>query len=129
MNTDLMQDDINKNDLVIVKEVGNEELQEGDIIAYNINDKIRINKIINKQNQYTTKSNKNYYPDIEKVTSDRIIGKKISNISFLGYVLKILQSQMTSVIIFLMLGLKFMYNRYMYIKKEERAEKKSNYIK
>lgn len=125
MENDLMQDDINKNDLVIVKEVRDKDLQEGDIIAYNINGKIRINKIMNKQKQYITKSNKNYYPDIEKVTSDDIIGKKISNIRFGGYILKILQSKATSIFLFLILILKFWYNRYMYIKKSERAKKKN----
>lgn len=124
MENDLMKDDINKNDLVIVKEVREKELQEEDVIAYNINGKIRINKIMNKQKEYTTKSNKNYYPDIEKITSNEIIGKKISNIRFLGIILKILQSKITSIFVFLLLVLKFTYNKYMYTKKNERLRKK-----
>lgn len=124
MENDLMENDINENDLVIVKEVKDKELQEGDIIAYNINGKIRINKIINKQKQYTTKSNKSYYPDIEKITSHQIIGKKIVNIRFLGNVLKILQSKITSIFVFLLLVFKFMYDKYIYNKKNERLRKK-----
>ncbi len=124
MKNDLMEEDINENDLVIVKKVDEKELKEGDIIAYKINNKTRINKIINKEKEYTTKSNKNYYPDIEKVTNNQIIGKKVVNIHFLGIVLEILQSKITSVFIFLSLLLKFSYNNYIYKKKKQRAIKK-----
>lgn len=124
MKNDLMRDDINKNDLVIVKKVDEKELQEGDIIAYTVNGKIRINKIINKQKEFTTKSNKNYYPDIEKIASNQIIGKKVANVHFLGFVLEILQSKITSIFVIIFLLLKFSYNNYMYQKKKERAIKK-----
>lgn len=124
MNNDLMENDISKNDLVLVKQVNEKELQEGDIIAYKVNGNIRINKIIDKQKDYTTKSNKNFQPDIEKVNSDQIIGKKIANIRFLGILLGILQSKITSIIILIILIFKFCYNKYMYIKKKERAVKK-----
>lgn len=125
MKTNLMEDDINKNDLVIVKEVDNKDLQNGDIIAYEVNGKIRINKIIYyEQDGYATKSNKNYYPDIEKTTINQIVGKKIVNIPFLGVVLEVLQSKVTSVFTLLFLILSFWYNRYIYIKKKERGRKK-----
>ena len=91
MKTDLMKEDINKNDLVIVKEVEDKNLQKGDIIAYEVNGKIRINKIIDEQEGYMTKSNRNYYPDIEKITINQIVGKKIVNIPLLGLVLELLQ--------------------------------------
>ena len=45
MKTDLMEEDIVKNSLVIVKETNEKQLQDGDIIAYELNGKIRINKI------------------------------------------------------------------------------------
>ena len=122
MNNDLMEHDINKNDLVLVKKVNEKELQEGDIIAYKVNGNIRINKIIDKQEDYTTKSNKNFQPDIEKVNGEQIIGKKIANIRFLGLLLQILQSKITSVIILIFLILKFGYNKYMYITKKERSD-------
>lgn len=125
MKTDLMEDDINKNDLVIVKEVDDKDLQDGDIIAYEVNGKIRINKILYyEQDGYATRSNKNYYPDIEKTTISQIVGKKIVNIPFLGLVLELLQSTIASVFALLILILIFWYNRYMYMKKKERVRKK-----
>ena len=125
MKTDLMEDDINKNDLVIVKEVNDKDLQDGDIIAYEVNGKIRINKIIYyEQDGYATKSNKNYYPDIEKITISQIVGKTIVNIPFLGLVLELLQSKTASILALLILILIFWYNRYIYMKKKERGRKK-----
>lgn len=124
MKTDLMEEDINENDLVIVKEVEDKELQNGDIIAYEVNGKIRINKIIDDQEGYMTKSNKNYYPDIEKTTINKIVGKKIINIPFIGLVLELLQSKIASVFTLLFLIVIFSYNRYMYTKKKERGRKK-----
>lgn len=124
MKTDLMEEDINENDLIIVKEVEDKELQNGDIIAYEVNGKIRINKIIDDQEGYMTKSNKNYYPDIEKTTINKIVGKKIINIPFIGLVLELLQSKIASVFTLLFLIVIFSYNRYMYTKKKQRGRKK-----
>lgn len=125
MKTDLMQDDINKNDFIIIKEVDEEKLQEGDIIAYQINGKTRINKIFKtQQGEYATKSNKNYYPDIEKITYNQIIGKKVAIVPFLGIVLSILQSKITTAFILIVLILYFLRNKYLYEKRKERARKK-----
>ena len=125
MKTDLMEDDISKNDLIIVKEVEDKDLQDGDIIAYEVNGKIRINKIMYyEQEEYTTKSNKNYYPDIEKTAINKIVGKNIVNIPFLGLVLELLQSKIASIFTLIFLILIFWYNRYMYMKKKERVRKK-----
>lgn len=125
MKTDLMEEDISKNDLIIVKEVEDKDLQDGDIIAYEVNGKIRINKIMYyEQEEYTTKSNKNYYPDIEKTKISQIVGKEIVNIPFLGLVLELLQSKIASIFTLVFLVLIFLYNRYMYTKKKERGRKK-----
>lgn len=127
MTNDLMQGDINKNDLVVVKEVNEKEIQEGDIIAYKVNGKIRINKIINKQEQYTTKSNKNYYPDIEKISSYQVIGEVVVCMPFIGLVIEILHSKVTTIFIFIFLIFYFLYNKNMYIKIKKRARKKKRY--
>lgn len=125
MKNDLMQDDIDKNDFIIVKEADEEKLQEGDIIAYQVNGKTRINKIFNtQQSEYTTKSNKNYYPDIEKISYNQIIGKKVAIMPFLGIVLSILQSKITTAFILIVLILYFLRNKYLYEKRKERARKK-----
>ena len=75
IENDLMQDELNKNDLVIVKQVEESKLHKGDIIAYTVNGQTRINKIINQNDGYITKYNKNYQPDIEAIQYNNIIGK------------------------------------------------------
>lgn len=124
MESDLMEEDISKNDLVIVKSVSEKNLQEGDIIAYTVNGHTRINKIINTKKGYTTKSNKNYHPDIEKIEFEQVIGEKVANIPFLGIFIKILQSKITSVFIFIFLIFRFTTDIYKDKKRVERAIKK-----
>lgn len=133
MKSDLMEDDIQKNDLVIVKEVkesNTNELQDGDIIAYELNGKVRINKINHlEQEGYVTKSNKNYYQDIEKISINQIIGKKVINIPLLGLLLNILQSPIADIFTLIFLIIIFYYNRYMFTKQKERIRKKKKMYK
>ena len=133
MKSDLMEDDIQKNDLVIVKEVNESntnELQDGDIIAYELNGKVRINKINHlEQEGYVTKSNKNYYQDIEKISINQIIGKKVINIPLLGLLLNILQSPIADIFTLIFLIIIFYYNRYMFRKQKERIRKKKKMYK
>ncbi len=130
MKTNLMEQDISKNDLIIIKEADSEDLQNNDIIAYDINGRVRINKIVYyEQNQYTTKSNKNYYPDIETITASQIVGKKIANIPFLGVILELLQSKTVSIFTLVFLIFTFWYNRYMYLRRNERNKKRKKLIK
>lgn len=128
MENNLMQNDLNENDLIITKKVNEKKLENGDIIAYTVNGQTRINKIINTQNGYTTKSNKNYYPDIEKISYNQIIGKVEICIPNLGIIIEILQSKITSIFIFLFFIFGFTYNRYIYIKSKKRARKKKRII-
>ena len=124
VKTDLMENDLHKNDFVIIKEVPNGELQVGDIIAYEVNNQVRINKIVDEKDGYITKSNKNYYPDIETITIDQILGKKVVSIPFLGVLLYLLQSKIFSVFVLLFLIFVFWYNKYTHTKRKEREKKR-----
>lgn len=88
IENDLMQEELNKNDLVIVKQVEESELHKGDIIAYTVNGQTRINKIVNQNDGYITKYNKNYQPDIEIVKYNNIIGKVIKILPLWRYINK-----------------------------------------
>ena len=88
IENDLMQDDLNKNDLVIVKQVEESKLHKGDIIAYTVNGQTRINKIINQNDGYITKYNKNYHPDIETIQYNNIIGKVTKSLPLWRYINK-----------------------------------------
>ena len=125
-----MEEDLKDNDLVIVKQIDEDEIKIGDIIEYNVNDKIRINKVFNsyyddniRKVVYVTKSNKNLQPNIEKIQINQIIGKKVINIPILGAVIKILQTKFVSIIVFVILCISYSYNKYLYAKKKERSRK------
>lgn len=125
MKTELMHGDIEKNELVLIRNIDTQNLKNGDIIAYQINGKVRINKIVKKQeSEFTTKSNKNYNPDIEKITKEQIIGREIATIPFLGIILRILESKITTFIILSTLIFKLSRNKYLQDKKRERIRKK-----
>ena len=125
----LMEDEIKKNDLVIIN--GNiREIKKDDIIAYKVNAEIRINKVYrkdideNKEEIIITKSNKNFQPDEEKILKGQIIGKMVYRIPFLGLIIEIMQAKTTSIIILISLLIKFNYNKYLNKKQRERKKKK-----
>lgn len=127
-NSDNMEPEINKNDLIIVKEC-KQQYNNDDIIAYILNGQIRISKIknVNVDNgkiSYIVKANNNYYPDIEPVVEEQIIGNVVYNIFTLGILIKILQTKTLTIVIFIILIFMFLYNRYAYLKSIERRRKK-----
>ena len=73
---------------------------------------------------YTTKANNNYYPDNEPVVVEQMIGKLELQINSLGTIIKILQSKITTLIIIILLILKFAYNKFTYKTKVRRRKKK-----
>ena len=121
METNLMEPEITKDSLVITREYNSyDEIEINDNIAYIVNGKIRINKVLDIENEagsgkivYKTKSNNNYFIDKEKITSNQVIGKVINNIPVLGILLKILQSRITTIFIIILLIIKIIYNKKM----------------
>lgn len=129
MKSNAMKPELGKNDFIIVKEDKNKALETGDIIAYRVNRNIKINKIFYIQIDdgkiaYVTKSNQNYYPDNEKIKKEQIIGKVVAHVPILGFFTNILESKITSLIVILILVLKFLYNKEIYKRKRQRKRKK-----
>lgn len=129
MKSSAMKPELNKNDFIIVKEDKNKALETGDIIAYRVNGNIKINKIFYIQIDdgkiaYVTKSNQNYYPDNEKIKKEQIIGTVVTHVPILGFFTNILESKITSLIVILILVLKFLYNKETYKRKRQRKRKK-----
>ena len=112
MKSSAMKPELNKSDFIIVKEDKNKALEMDDIIAYRVNGNIKINKIFYIQIDdgkiaYVTKSNQNYYPDNEKIKKEQIIGTVVAHVPILGFFTNILESKITSLIVILILVLKF----------------------
>ena len=127
VESNLMEDELGKNDLVISKKNNQTELKIDDIIVSNVNNKIRINRIINIREingvtKYVTKFDKNFQPDIEELTIEDIIGKEVKGFKGLGLFLKIGQSKITTVIICISLILYYRYLKEL----DKKREKKKN---
>lgn len=128
MESDLMGDEIPKNSLLVTRKYNaNDNVDVNDNIAYVVNGKIRINKVVSTEVIdgkviYHTKSNNNYFSDKEEVSRNEVIGKVIGVIPFLGILLKILQSKITTVIIIIILIMKFLYNKNMYKRRIKRKK-------
>ena len=138
MKSDSMNEEIPKNSLIIARKYNSNEIGEkNDNIAYVVNKKIRINKIVtvksnNGKIEYTTKSNNNYLVDVEKIVKNQIIGKVICVIPEFGIVLNILQSKITTLVIIIILVIKLLYNKKIYrrrIKKNKTLRKTSQIYK
>lgn len=131
INSTSMEPEINKNDLVVTKET-TEILNKNDIIVYVLNGQIRIGKIekVNTDEgniSYIVKANNNYYPETKPIINDQIIGIVILNVFGLGFFLKILQTKIMTIIIFVILIFMFFYNRYIFLKGIERRRKKKKF--
>ena len=128
MKTNLMGDEIPKNSLVITKQYDNDDkIEINDNIAYIVNGKIKISKVVQKdvidgKLIYKTKLNENYYIDNQEISKNQIIGKTITIIPFLGVLLGILQSKITTVVIIFILIIKFIYNKKIYKRRIKRTE-------
>lgn len=134
METNLMEPEISKNSLIITRAYENNAIEVNDNIAYIVNGKIRINKVIRIESidgkiVYHTKSNNNYYVDSETISKNEIIGKVINHIPVLGILPKILQSKITTVCICIFLVIKFIYNRKVYKNKIRRKVQRYNKMK
>lgn len=126
VKTELMEDDLSKNDLVIV--CSDDNYQTQDVIAYEVNNQIRINKIVYfDENKYVTKYNKTFYSDIENIHNENIIGKVVVSVPFLGLLLELLQSKFISILLLICLIFIYSYNRYVFTKSRERKRKKKKF--
>ena len=134
METNLMKPEISKNSLIIAKAYQNNAVEVKDNIAYIVNGKVRINKVVKIESidgkiVYHTKSNSNYYIDSETISKNEIIGKVINHTPVLGILLKILQSKITTICICIFLVIKFLYNQKVYKNKMRRKVQRYHKMK
>lgn len=103
-----MQPELNIGDIAIVKDIQENELQNGDIISFREGQTVVTHRIIDietidNQKQFTTKGDNNNSVDKKNINIDVIEGKVIAVIPFLGKIGLMLKGKITiilSVIIF-----------------------------
>ncbi len=137
MENTTMEDTINVNDVVIIKKCKEDKIQEQDIIAYNLDISsryatiCRITKITEtiEGKEYTTKGDNSYYYDIKTLTFEEIGGKVILIIPKFGWILKIFQSKVVTVLIIIYLFVRYRYIKYREKQNKIREKKLNNNVK
>ena len=129
-----MESTINKNDIIIVREVDQNEINENDIISFRIGNKIithRIVKIENKNGEilYTTKGDNNRFEDEDKISFEQIEGKFVFKLSKCGYLMNFLKNRYFLIILFVILVFCFIHiiNVKKRIKNREEKRKMNKY--
>ena len=108
VNTNSMEPTIEVGDIVIIKKVKAEKLNQGDVITFAQEGEVithRITKIETeeKSTQYVTKGDNNNTEDTLKIKYEDIIGKEILTIPQLGKVMQLLDSKIILLIIILII--------------------------
>lgn len=125
----MMEPKLNKNDFLIIKDVSQNEIQIGDILFYNLNNNMNIDRLVSiKQDNgttlYITKGENNYYPNIEEIDYSQIRGVVIINIPLLGFFTRILEYKVVTFAIFIILIGIYVYKDYINKNKLKRKRKK-----
>ena len=123
-----MENTINKNDVIVVKDVPKTEIKLDDIIAFNNGEEVITHRVIDIENIdgktfYTTKGDNNRYPDKNKITYEQIEGKYVFKINKFGYFLNILKNRYLLSILFVILVLCLAHIVMVKRRKKKREEK------
>ena len=129
ITTNSMEPNIKAGDAIIVKKGKEENLKVNDVITFQKGaNRIthRITEIIDKEGQkiYITKGDSNKIEDTEGVTYDKVLGKKIIRIPYLGKILNVLNNQLVFLIFVFILLVLYFWKIVAEDKKENRREKR-----
>lgn len=122
-----MEPTIQIGDIVIVKEVAEDELKEGDVISFRQGQSVITHRIVEiKENEktYITKGDSNNVEDSIQVDFNSVEGKQIWRIPFLGRISQLLQGKITIIVIALMTYIFFSHaSKITRIKKRRRIKR------
>lgn len=127
-----MEPIIQKNSLIIGHKLKN--VQQGEIVGYDIDNSIkyhRLTKIEIKDGKttYITKAEQNYREDLEEKKKEDIKSKIVLKIPVIGWLFRLFESKITTIIITIVLGLRFSYYNYKNELTKQRKNKKEKATK
>lgn len=127
-----MEPTIQKGDAILVKKVPEEEIEVNDIVSFTeekTNVTHRIIGVIEEEGKkrYITKGDHNNVKDKEKITYEQIEGKYQFKINQLGWVINILKSKITLIILLILIVFISCYKGRIKKRKQERREKRKKY--
>jgi len=127
-----MEPIIQKNSLIIGHKLKN--VQQGEIVGYDIDNSIkyhRLTKIEIKDGKttYITKAEQNYREDLEEKKKEDIKSKIVLKIPVIGWLFRLFESKITTIIIIIVLGLRLSYYNYKNKLTKQRKSKRETAIK
>ena len=127
-----MEDTINVNDVIVVKEVPKSEIKKNDIIAFYQGREVITHRVIDIIDEngiicYRTKGDNNIHPDDKLVSYSQVEGKYQFKIAGFGIVLRVLKSPVTIIMLIIILILNCIYGYNYRRKKEMRTKKRAEY--
>ncbi len=117
-----MEPELKVGDLVIVKEKY-DSLKQGDVISFRRGQAVithRISEIVTEENitKYRTKGDNNNTEDISSITTDKIEGKVVGKIPYVGKITLALKNKVTIITIVIIY--------YIYLLREQSVQRKKN---
>lgn len=128
-----MEPTIHVNDVVLIKEVPQNQINNGDIISFKSGGDIITHRIINIENTesgmllYTTKGDANNIEDEEKIIFEDIEGKYVGKIPKIGKIILALKSKTTLGIVLAILIFLYMIEQKANMKRNRRSVKRTEY--
>lgn len=129
-----MRPELEIGDIVVTKNVEQEELEEGDIISFREGQNVVTHRIVEKvvvngEEQYKTKGDNNNVADSGTISYELMEGKAIAVIPNIGKIALLLQDKMTIIVILTMIYLYISHTKKMKDRTEERRTKRVEYEK
>lgn len=123
-----MSPEIKKNSLIIG--VKTKKFEENKIVGYDIDNTIKYHRLIKIKNEngkttYITKADNNYREDIEEKQLSDLKTKIVVKIPVVGWLFRIFESKITTIIVIILLGCKIKYNNYKIKLSKKRREEKT----
>lgn len=122
-----MSPNLNKNTLVIGTKIHENNIKINDIIGFDINGILQFHRLIrinseNGKTTYITKADNNYNVDIEEKELEQVKAQIIFKIPIIGIIFSFFQTKIATILIFIILILKFISNK----KKIKLSKKRKN---
>ena len=120
---------IKKNSLIIGCKIKQKDIKQDEIVGYDIDNSIKYHRLLKIKNEkgkqtYITKADNNYREDLEEKQLADIKTKIILKIPAIGWLFRIFESKVTTVIIILLLCLRYSYNNYKIKQRTKRRTEK-----
>ena len=129
ITTNSMEPSINAGDVIVVKEVNEEDLKVKDVITFKKGEsKIthRISSIVKRDNKnvFITKGDNNNVEDTEGVIYENVLGKQVLRIPYIGKIISVLNNQIVFLVFIFILLILYFLKIVTEERKENRREKK-----